>query len=153
MTSVSWLWFLFISSATGLTAFWLGKRNQKGSGPAKVDNRRRFPRVRPFSNQPILVQIIGEDFIERLRAKDISEGGVSVQVAHLFQGCKVEAEVDLIVTLPGHRPFQTKAEIRHTKKEESAQGTFGVKFLELKETQRDAISTFVDLLIEKGRLD
>ncbi|KAB7619702.1 PilZ domain-containing protein [Alkalilimnicola sp. S0819] len=102
--------------------------------------RRRHLRVRPLPDEPVWVDVNGEDFVDVLPAVDISEGGVGVRVPHRFEGCGIDAEVALIISLPGatKRSITTHGRIRHV-----SQAAFGIVFAPLKPADRRAIRDYV----------
>jgi c-di-GMP-binding flagellar brake protein YcgR len=103
---------------------------------------RRHLRVRPNPAAPVRVDIMGEGFLEVLRARDISVGGLGIRVPHGFAGCDIDGEVELIVTLGRGRPFKTRAAIRHLSKTGSDQ-VFGVEFVALSPEQRESVEAYV----------
>ena len=110
-----------------------------------TDSRRAHSRVRPKPEEPIEVQLIGSDFLEILEVRDISEGGLGLQVPHQFAGSDLATQVDVIITLPGQRPFSARGVIRH------ANGTmFGVEFTDLRAQARSRILTYVAARIAEG---
>ena len=56
---------------------------------------------------------MGSTFLEVLTVEDISVGGVGVRVPHGFRLGDFDQTVQLIIALPGHRPFKAEAVIRH----------------------------------------
>lgn len=117
----------------------------RGKRPA---DQRRTPRVRPASGRPIEVQLEGTDFLDIFRAEDISEGGMKVVVPHLFEGCDVDREIDLIVKLPAIRAFSARGRIRHRRTD--AVTTFGVEFTKLSATDRARVAAYVNKRISEG---
>ena len=83
---------------------------------------------------------MGRAFLDILHAVDISEGGVAIKVPHLFVGCRLEDDVELIVTLPGDRPFLARARIRHLQR---AHNFFGVQFTELQRADLERIKLYI----------
>lgn len=103
---------------------------------------RRYIRVQPEEGRPIKVDINGEGFIDILEARDISVGGMGIIVPHMFEGCRIDRVVSLIVTLPdqGGRGchFQVDGIIRHV-----ADDTFGIQFLGLEAADKKEIKRYV----------
>jgi c-di-GMP-binding flagellar brake protein YcgR len=91
---------------------------------------------------PIRVDIMGQGFLEVLAARDISVGGLGIRVPHGFEGCDIEGEVELIVTLGRARPFKARGAIRHASQSGSDQ-VFGVEFTKLAPEQRQAIENYI----------
>ncbi|MDX2022453.1 MAG: PilZ domain-containing protein [Deltaproteobacteria bacterium] len=111
--------------------------------------KRRAPRVRPAKGHPIEIQIIGGEFLDIFHARNISEGGVKVMVPHLFEGCDVDHEVDLIVTLPGGRPFSTRGRIRH-RQDAGDVRAFGVQLIRLSNADRASVAAYVQKRLAEG---
>lgn len=103
-------------------------------------NRRQHLRIKPERNSPIKVDINGEDFIEVLKAVDISVGGMGVNVSHMFEGCRIDKTVSVIVTLPvsGGRGFQVNGMIKHVKEQ-----MFGIQFVDLSGANRKQIKKYI----------
>jgi len=101
-------------------------------------------RVRPAGAAPVEVQIMGRASLDVLRVRDISVTGVGVYVSHRFEGCDIDAEVDLVLTLPRARPFLTRGVIRHhTRSEDSDSPHFGIQFTSLSSPQRSLIERYI----------
>ncbi|MCB1167537.1 MAG: PilZ domain-containing protein [Leptospiraceae bacterium] len=105
-----------------------------------MQNKRRFVRVQPEAAAPVEVQLIGTDFIDILQAEDISEGGVRIIVPHAFQGCTIDAEIDLIITLPAAKSFKASGRIKHIRADDTA---FGVEFTDLPDHWRTELQSYV----------
>ena len=92
---------------------------------------------------------MGNGFLEVLRARDISVGGVAVFVAHDFQGCSIDDPVDVIVKLGHEKPFTARGIIRHS----SAAANdhfFGVKFVKISDDNLARIRQYVDRRLAQG---
>ena len=63
-------------------------------------NRRRYFRAVPEEGHPIHLDINGENFIEILTAVSISQKGIGIRVPHGFKGCKINKQVELVLSLP-----------------------------------------------------
>jgi c-di-GMP-binding flagellar brake protein YcgR len=85
---------------------------------------------------------MGDGFLDVFAARDISAGGVSIVVPHRFEGCAIDSEVDLVISLPGERPFLTKGRIVHRTK--THHEFFGVEFTRLARTHAALIERYVD---------
>ena len=95
----------------------------------------------PARNEPVYIQIMGDGFLDMFAARDISATGVSIVVPHRFEDCNLDDEVELIITLPGQRPFMARGQIVHRTKTNEA--FFGVQFSGLRSRYRDLISAYV----------
>jgi hypothetical protein len=109
-------------------------------------HRRAHSRVRPKPGETIEVQVIGTDFLDIMEVRDISAGGLGLQVPHLFEGSSLESQVDVIIKLPRERPFSARGVIRHV-----SNGTwFGVEFTLLPDPARLRIERYVAARIAEG---
>lgn len=92
---------------------------------------------------------MGNGFLEVLRARDISVGGLGISVPHDFAGCDINSEVDLIVTLGRSRPFKTRGVIRHASRSGNDH-VFGVQFSALAPEHLRAIESYVAAQLERS---
>jgi hypothetical protein len=111
-----------------------------------MTSRRAHSRVRPKPGESIEVQLIGPDFLEIVEVRDISAGGLGLQIPALFEGRDIDVPVEVIVTLPRERSFSARGVIRHVSK--GAQ--FGVEFTELPDQARSRIERYVAARIAEG---
>ncbi|MCG8588312.1 MAG: PilZ domain-containing protein [Proteobacteria bacterium] len=118
--------------------FWSKKEPESGPAP------RGAVRVRPSRERPIQVQIMGRGSLDVLNARDISLTGLSIYVSHGFDGCDLEGEVQLVVTLPDTSAFIALGVVRHqTVRSEEPMGYFGVEFTELSDRNRARIRDYI----------
>jgi c-di-GMP-binding flagellar brake protein YcgR len=111
-----------------------------------MQSRRAHPRVHPKPGEPIEVQLIGTDFLDVLDVRDISAGGLGLQVPHLFEGCNLDVQLDVVITLPRERSFMARGVIRHI-----SNGTlFGLEFTNLSTAARSRIERYVAARIAQG---
>lgn len=96
--------------------------------PAYVEQR-SVPRVEPDPEAAIEVQIMGDGFLDVLLARDICENGIGIYVAHGFEGCRIDCDVKLCITLPGHSPFLANGRIVH--EPSPTKNFFGVVFTKI----------------------
>lgn len=114
-----------------------------------VQTRRRHPRVAPLPEQPVMVDINGDNFLDVVRVRDISEGGAGIFVPHDFRQCQLNELVRVVITLPAPNKasFSASGRIRH-----KASHYFGVQFLDLRESDRQLIRRYVTVrLRSEGR--
>lgn len=117
--------------------------------PSTAD-RRRFTRVIPKPEQPVRVNINGEDFIDIFNAEDISLDGVGIRVPHGFKGCEINRQVLFIIDLPldGKRLCaQVPGRILHI-----SGPCFGVAFAEMSETNRSKIRQYISQRLKEDSL-
>lgn len=106
------------------------------------NERRRKIRVIPEKSDPIIININGENFIEIVYASDISVSGIGIVVPYGFEGCRIDKDVSIVVTLPipEKRSVLCSGQIRHIRN-----SNFGVHFNNIeKETHmllRNYVST------------
>jgi c-di-GMP-binding flagellar brake protein YcgR len=103
-------------------------------------SKRRFFRVRPDSDAPVKVDINGDDFIEVVKAVDISEGGIRITVPHRFAGCHVDQPVAFIISLPQPigKHVSLEGRIKHVRND-----SFGVSFTNMDERARRFIRLYI----------
>jgi PilZ domain len=97
---------------------------------------------------PVRVDIMGNGFLDVLHACDISRGGLGIRVPHGFEGCDIDSDVELIVTLGRARPFKAKGVIRHYSKT-ARDHTFGLEFIALAPEQGDAVDAYIQACLRR----
>lgn len=101
-----------------------------------MSNKRRYIRIVP--EFPVKVDINGDDFIDIVTVKDISMGGVGINVKHMFDGCAIHNSVNLIVTLGEFKTFKTYAKVKHVNG-----NFFGVEFENIDKKSRKLLKKFI----------
>jgi len=111
-----------------------------------ANNRRQFVRVTPEPNAPVRVDINGENFIETIRAVDISENGIGITVPHGFQGCHVDQPASFVIYLPQpvNKFFRVEGLIRHVRN-----NSFGVRFTNLNDKSRALLRQYIGVWLKK----
>jgi len=112
--------------------------------------RSRYTRVRPTPDEPLLVQLMGPRFLEPLRARDISRSGVAVWATRPMAECTVDAQVRLVLRVPGGRPLIALGEVRH-RTEHLEEEFFGVEFMELADGHRAQIEAYIERRLREER--
>lgn len=114
-----------------------------------MSDRRRYVRVKPEPHHPVRVDINGENFLDILHARDISEGGVGFEVDHQFSGCSIHRPVHFILSLPPPYKGMVSAEgrIRHVHGQ-----AFGVEFEMLSREARHRLHDYVHYLLRNESL-
>lgn len=87
---------------------------------------------------------MGPGFLEVLRARDISVGGLGVHVPHGFAEREIDTEVELIVTLGRARPFRTRGALRHHSATSRDDRIFGIEFTSLLPEHRQAVEAYIE---------
>jgi hypothetical protein len=107
-------------------------------------------RVIPDPLNPIMIDLIGENFIDILKAKDIGEGGLSVYVPYQFFGCKIDREIELVVTLPDTRSFKTMGMIRHKGQKQGFY--FGIAFIHIEGEDLETLKSYIKMRADQGHI-
>ncbi len=106
----------------------------------RTDNRRHI-RIAPDLSQPIRIDINGDNFIDILKATDISEGGVGIYVTHGFEGCAIDSYVSFVITIPlagKRRIIHANGRIKHV-----SGHRFGVAFSNISSQDRVNIRQYI----------
>ena len=111
---------------------------------------RHKTRVIPDPQNPIMIDLIGENFIDILKAKDIGEGGLSVYVPYQFAGCIIDKEIELIITLPDIHSFKTMGLIKH--KGEKQGFYFGIAFTHIKGEDLKKLKSYIKMRADQGHI-
>jgi hypothetical protein len=107
-------------------------------------------RVLPDPQHPVIVDLVGENFIDILNAKDIGEGGLSVYVPYQFAGCIIDHEIELIITLPAVRSFKTSGLIRHKGDKQGLY--FGIAFTQVQQKDLEKLKEYIKTRTELGMI-
>lgn len=110
-------------------------------------DHRKFPRVFPAANETIEVQLMGLNFLDILNAKDISIGGVAVEVPHLFEGCDLNSPIQMILTLPGRTPLKLSGKVKRKVAAPEA-SLFGVEFGSLDPKAKYLIESYIQSRVQ-----
>ncbi|TGK07524.1 PilZ domain-containing protein [Leptospira semungkisensis] len=116
-----------------------------------MDKRKQI-RVIPFPKQPVQLQLMGNGFLEILLAQDVSEGGMAVRVPHKFDGYDIHSSVEMVVSLPGYKPFKAKGKIKHLSASREAEGFFGLQFLQMDIKGKESLLNYVQKLASLRRM-
>lgn len=102
--------------------------------------RRRYIRVLPEKDFPVIADINGEDFLEIVYVKDISIDGICIMVPHEFRNCRIDKEVSVVVTLPHpvNKSILLSGRIRHV-----LHDTFGVLFSQISKNDQKRLRDYV----------
>ena len=107
-------------------------------------------RVIPDPLNPIMIDLIGENFIDVLKAKDIGEGGLSVYVPYQFAGCVIDREIELILTLPDTMSFKTRGMIRHRGQKQGFY--FGIAFTHIDRKDLETLKSYIKTRSDQGHI-
>ena len=111
----------------------------------RLKNRRKYFRAVPEAKHPIHLDINGENFIEILTAVSISQKGLGIKVPHGFKGCKIDNQVELVLSLPYpiNQTIQMYGKIRYI-----ANLTFGIIFTEISSENNRIIREYIKYRIK-----
>ncbi len=86
------------------------------------------------------MHINGENFLDILEALDISVGGIGISVPHMFDGCKIENDVSLVITIPFPvmKSIAVAGKVKHIKGKD-----FGVTFVSIKGIDKKLVEEYV----------
>jgi len=113
-------------------------------------HKRHHTRVIPDPEHPVIIDLVGENFIDVLKAKDIGEGGLSVYVSYQFDGCIIDREIELIITLPESRSFKASGLIKH--KGEKQGFYFGIVFTQIDNNNLKSLTTYIKTRADLGHI-
>ena len=113
---------------------WLASRNEETW---------RKQRVVPLRMAPVEVQVMGRGTLDVLRARNVSTTGLGVHVPHGFDGLDLALEVELVVTLPGYKPFLAMGVVKHVTESGDEPQHFGLEFTALAGSHRRALEQYV----------
>jgi hypothetical protein len=86
---------------------------------------------------------MGPGRLDVLYARNVSQTGIGIYVPHGFVGCDLEAEVELVITLPSERSFLARGRIKHHTDGGSEGRHFGLVFTEISQEHRALIRSYV----------
>ena len=113
-------------------------------------NKRYLIRVMPDPENPLIIDLVGEKFVDVLRVKDIGEGGLSVYIPYQFNRCVINREIELVVTLPGAWSFKARGNIKH--KEETPGDYFGISFTHIEEQDMEKVKEYIRMRADEGHV-
>lgn len=106
--------------------------------------KRRSERVKPLAKEPVEVQMMSTGSIDILKAFDISVSGIGVQTPNAYDIECRQQNVDLVITLPGTRPFQATGVVRHVSSSKKLKKCFGVEFTQIGAQQIANIEDYIN---------
>lgn len=109
-----------------------------------MDEKRKNLRVVPSLDAPVEVEIIGRDFVGAIFAHDICEKGIAIIVPTLFEGCNIDASVEIIIALPEVGLFKARGLIRHIHMDPPVPGILGVQFTAIEEDDHTLLKRYIE---------
>ena len=113
---------------------------------ARIDPT-RSERVTPTRGAPVEVQVMGRGSLDVLNARNVSDSGIGIYVPHGFAGCDLDEEVELVITLPGERPFLARGSIKHRTDGGDEGHHFGLHFTSIDRSHREKLRAYVRALL------
>lgn len=106
---------------------------------ASKENR-QSERIIPDKKTPVIIDINGTNFIDILKAVNISLGGLKVSVAHGFKGCEIDKQVQLAIKLPDpiNKSFSATGKIKHISGD-----AFGVNFISMHKHAKQMLRKYI----------
>ena len=103
--------------------------------------KRRTKRVTPAPDQPVRVDLKGQDFIEAIFAVNISKEGIGITLPQDFEGSNLDEVTDILVKLPEpvNHSFSATAKVIH-----HHGNNFGVQFKNLKKDDEESLSKYIE---------
>ena len=86
---------------------------------------------------------MGPGSLDVLRARNVSATGLGVYVPHGFEGFDLSSVVELVVTLPGEKPFLARGTIKHVTESDFEAKHFGLHFSEIDQAHRRTLERYV----------
>ncbi|HIF93909.1 MAG TPA: PilZ domain-containing protein [Myxococcales bacterium] len=123
-----------------------GHQYSTRSFAAFLNPTRADTRVTPRHGAPVEIQVMGRGTPDVLDARNVSQTGVGIYVAHDFAGCDLDETVELVITLPYERPFLNQGTIKHQTEGAREGHHFGVHFSDLPADHLENIQNYVQSL-------
>jgi CheY-like chemotaxis protein len=105
----------------------------------KIDNKNLTHSS--LDNENIRIDIIGKNFVDLVKGKDISLAGVAVYVPHFIIGCEIGESVECKISLPHRKEINAKGTIKHLGKKNEF--FFGIEFTKMDKRSEDNLKEFV----------
>ena len=112
------------------------------------ENRKNI-RVLPDKNQPIRIDINGDNFVDIFYVKNISMGGIGIEVPHRFKECSIDQDVSLIVKLPKpiNKHISFSSSIIHINNQ-----VFGISFKNLTKQDKTLLKDYISSQLNNASL-
>ncbi len=104
--------------------------------------RRDSVRVRPPMREPVEVQFVAAGTLDMVQAVDISERGIALRLNLRVDPGLVGKPVDLVISIPGFRPFHTRGLVRRVSPSDGY--IMGIKFISPPAAGLDAVRNYIE---------
>ena len=101
-------------------------------------------RFRHVPSHPVQVHVLGANSLDILNARDVSLTGLGIYVPHCFEGCDIDSDVELVISLPQRKSFVAMGRIRHRTETGWGSAFFGVQFTRIGLVEQDALRDYLD---------
>jgi len=105
---------------------------------------RENTRFRPGPGQPAQIQILGPYSLEVHEIRDLALRGVALYLRPDIRAPQVGARVELILSLPGERPFLACGVVRHRTHEAGDRPFLGIEFTVMESRRRDQLRNYLE---------
>ena len=92
-------------------------------------------------NESIRIDIVGKNYVDIVKARDISFSGIAVSVPHFIIDCKIGEIVDCIISLPHKREIKAKGKIKQVG--EKSNFYFGIEFTKMDKQSETYLKDFL----------
>jgi PilZ domain len=128
----------------------IGRASAPGRGAGK--DQRRADRVEPLPGEPVEIQIASNGSLDVVHARDLSLSGVGVFLPHCFEGCDIDREVDLVISLPRQSAFLVKGIVKHRTRMDPFPSFFGVEFTGLRKDDLKNLALYIEAVRRRRRM-
>ena len=111
------------------------------TGPLELRENTRF---RPGPGQPAQIQIMGPHSLEVHEIRDLALRGVALYLRPDIRPPQVGARVELILSLPGERPFLACGVVRHRTYEQADRPFLGIEFTVMEARRREQLRNYLE---------
>ncbi|WP_127714342.1 response regulator [Halobacteriovorax sp. HLS] len=118
----------------------ISESRAKDEKPSRKDQRRVG--FNSNDNENIRIDIVGKNFVDIVKGKDISLGGIAVKVPHFIIDCKIGENVECIISLPQKKTIKTFGTVRHVGEENDFY--FGIEFTKMDKLSEKNLKEFVE---------
>ena len=101
-------------------------------------------RFRPRPNQPAQIQIMGPHSLDVHEIRDIALLGVALYLRPDIRAPRIGSRVELILSLPGERPFLACGVVRHRTQVEADRPVLGIEFTALEARRREQLRNYLE---------
>ncbi|MBF0363817.1 MAG: response regulator [Oligoflexia bacterium] len=132
-----------------LTRIAIKRSRIEGNKQILEDMRSSGVRVTPDYSEPIRVDIIKDEQVDIVRAKDISLNGISLYVSAIDSTNIINTTLECIISLPRKKPFKVTATLKHIGSND--QYYLGLEFKKISEDAKEEIRKYIFKRLQESR--